>query len=72
LALREDATLALATLKQFTQPNEIFFCGNFWKLYQIKRNPDHNTQLALQRVLGTTSAELRGKFVGLHLRALSA
>ena len=72
LALREDATLALATLKQFTQPNEIFFCDNFWKLYQIKRNTDHNTQLALQRTLGTTSAELRGKFARLHLRALSA
>jgi hypothetical protein len=72
LALREDPTLALPTLKQFTQPNEVFFCDNYWKLYQIKRNIDHNTQLALQRVLAKTSSELVGKFVRQHLRALSA
>jgi len=71
LALREDATLALATLKQFTKPNEAFFCDNFWKLYQIKRNTDQNTQLALQRILGKTSADLVGQFVRKHLRALS-
>ena len=46
LELRENATLALATLKQFTQPNEVFFCDNFWKLYQIKRNRDRNTRIS--------------------------
>ena len=71
LALRENATLALAALKQFTEPNEIFFCDNFWKLYQIKRNTDHNTQLAFQRVLDKTSTVLLGKFAKQHLRALS-
>jgi len=72
LTLREDSTLALATLKQFTKPNEIFFCDNFWKLYQIKRNIDRNTQLSLARVLASTSIQLMGKFVRQHLRALSA
>jgi hypothetical protein len=71
LALREDVTLALATLKQFTEPNEIFFCDNFWKLYQIKRNANRNAHITLQRVLAKTSVHLVGKFARQHLRVLS-
>lgn len=71
LELRENATLALATLKQFAQPNEAFFCDNFWKLYQIKRNNDHNTQSKLQSVL-SKAASLPGQFSRWHLRALSS
>jgi hypothetical protein len=71
LALRENPTLALATLKQFTKPNVVFFCDNFWKLYQIRRNTDKNTQSVLKRTLVDTSAELAGKFPRRHLRLLS-
>jgi len=71
LALRENATLALATLKQFTEPNEIFFSDNFWKLYQIKCNTERNVRTALRRILTKTSTKLSGKFARQHIRALS-
>ena len=70
LALREDAALAQASLKQFGQPNEIFFCDNFWKLYQIKRNSDTGTQNAFHRVLAKTTKELPSGPARKHLRAL--
>jgi hypothetical protein len=72
LALREDANLALATLKQFTQPNEIFFSENFWKLYQIRHNPDANTRAKLQATLSKTALDLAGKYSREHIRSLLA
>lgn len=70
LALRSDVTLALAALKQFTQPNEIFFSENFWKLYQISLNPDANTQTKLGTVLTNSASDLVGKYNKQHLAAL--
>jgi len=72
LALREDSNLALATLKQFTQPNEIFFSENFWKLYQIKHNPDANTKTKLQATLAKAALGLAGKYNRQHVRSLLA
>jgi hypothetical protein len=71
LTLRENAALALASLKQFNQPNEVFFSDNFWKLYQIRCNPDRNTQDKLRQVLAKTATKLSGSFVRQHLRELS-
>jgi hypothetical protein len=68
LTLRDDATLAQASLKQFIKPNEIFFCDNFWKLYQIKRNPERNTRDMLERIRNKSSVELPGRFARGHLR----
>jgi len=70
LTIRENSGLALASLKQFNQPNEVFFCDNFWKLYQIRRNRDRNTQDKLRQVLTDTAAKLSGSFVRQHLREL--
>jgi hypothetical protein len=71
LALRERPDLALATLKQFTQPNEIFFADNFWKLYQVRHNPNANTKAKLQGIL-TKTFELVGRFAREHLKAIPA
>ena len=71
LALRENPNLALATLKQFTQPNDIFFSENFWKLYQIRHNADANTRVKLQATLAKTALDLAGKYNRQHIKSLS-
>lgn len=72
LALREGPTLAIPALKQFTQPNEAFFSDNYWKLYQIRHNPDANTRGKLQAVITRTALDLTGKYNKQHVRSLSA
>jgi len=71
LQLRANVTLARHALKQFRQPNEIFFCENFWKLYQIRKNADQGTQNVFQDVITKTGDELTGQFVRRHVRAIS-
>jgi hypothetical protein len=51
LRLRSDAQFAQASLKQFKQPNEVFFTDCFWRLYQIRWNKDNNTRHMLNRII---------------------
>lgn len=72
LALRDNPGLALPALKQFTEPNEVFFSENFWKLYQIRHNADRNTRAKLDRVIEQTARELSGRFARAHIRRLKS
>lgn len=71
LELRDNSELAKATLKQFRQPDEVFFCDNFWKLYQIRWNDEPNTANMFQRILERSQSRLRGRFVREHIQGLS-
>jgi hypothetical protein len=68
LRLRTDAPLAQASLKQFKEPNEVFFADCFWRLYQVRWNKDHNTRKMLQKVLDDSLQKLPGRYIRLHIR----
>ncbi len=68
LRLRTDAALAQSSLRQFKEPNEVFFADCFWRLYQTKWNKDHNTSQMQQRILDDSLQKLHGKYVRLHIR----
>jgi hypothetical protein len=70
LMLRKDSTLALATLRQFSNPNEVFFSENFWKLYQIRYNADRNVKQKFDKITSVSSAKLRGHFSRSHINIL--
>ena len=69
LRLRSDAQFAQAAMKQFKQPNEVFFADCFWRLYQIRWNKDHNTKRMLNRILDDGIHELSSKYAKSHLRS---
>ena len=71
LQLRENAALANEVLKQFAKPNETFFCDNFWKLYQVRWNPNKNTIAKLKMVLESTKKDLPSRLILTHVRELS-
>jgi Reverse transcriptase (RNA-dependent DNA polymerase) len=49
IRLRRDAQFAKSSLKQFKEPNEVFFADCFWRLYQIRWNKETNTRKMLNR-----------------------
>jgi hypothetical protein len=69
LRLRSDAQFAQAAMKQFKQPNEVFFADCFWRLYQIRWNKDPNTKRMLNRILDDGIHELSSKYAKSHLRS---
>ena len=68
LKLRVDPQLAQSSLKQFKNPNEVFFADSFWRLYQIRWNTEKNTRLLLLKVLELGLKEFQGRYLKLHLR----
>lgn len=68
LRLRTDAHFAQASMKQFKQPNEVFFADCFWRLYQVRWNRENNTRRMLDRTIDISLRELPGKYAKLHLR----
>lgn len=68
LRLRTDAQFAQASMKQFKQPNEVFFTDCFWRLYHIRWNKDRNTRRMLDKILDDSFGELSGTRLRLHLQ----
>lgn len=67
LRLRSDAQFGRASLKQFKQPNEVFFADCFWRLYQVRWNKDKNTRRMLDRIVDESLGVL-SKYAKIHLR----
>lgn len=68
IRLRGDAQFAKSSLKQFKEPNEVFFTDCFWRLYQIRWNKESNTKRMLNRVVDKSLVRLSGKYARFHLQ----
>jgi len=66
LRLRTDPQFAQASMKQFKQPNEVFFTDCFWRLYQIRWNKEGNTRRMLNRIVDRSLHELPSKYAKIH------
>ena len=70
LQLRADRSLAEMSLRQFKEPNDIFFCDSFWRLYQIRWNEQQRVREMASGVLTKSREHLRGRFAKIHARTL--